>query len=75
MGQENLSIFNPAFDVTPVEYVSAVITERGVIRVVSTSGNGAIMNFRKNLMLHFFLIVGLCAYIFIFSNQKKTITQ
>ena len=30
--QENLSIFNPAFDVTPVEYVSAVITERGVIR-------------------------------------------
>ena len=30
--QENLNIFNPAFDVTPVEYVSAVITERGVIR-------------------------------------------
>ena len=28
MGQENLNIFNPAFDVTPVEYVSAVITER-----------------------------------------------
>ncbi len=30
--QENLDIFNPAFDVTPVEYVSAIITEKGVIR-------------------------------------------
>ena len=30
--QENLSIFNPAFDVTPVENISAVITERGVVR-------------------------------------------
>ena len=30
--QENLDIFNPAFDVTPAEYVSAIITERGVIR-------------------------------------------
>ena len=30
--QENLDIFNPAFDVTPAEYVSAVITERGIIR-------------------------------------------
>ena len=30
--QENLDIFNPAFDVTPAENVSAVITERGVWR-------------------------------------------
>jgi len=30
--QENLSIFNPAFDVTPVENISALITERGVVR-------------------------------------------
>ena len=30
--QENLDIFNPAFDVTPAENVSAVITERGVIQ-------------------------------------------
>ena len=29
---ENLNIFNPAFDVTPAEYVSAIITERGVIK-------------------------------------------
>ena len=30
--QDDVDIFNPAFDVTPVEYVSAVITERGVIQ-------------------------------------------
>ncbi len=29
--QEDMDIFNPAFDVTPSEYVSAIITERGVI--------------------------------------------
>ena len=30
--QDDVDIFNPAFDVTPAEYVSAVITERGVIQ-------------------------------------------
>jgi len=28
---ENAKVFNPAFDFTPLEYVSALITERGVI--------------------------------------------
>jgi methylthioribose-1-phosphate isomerase len=27
---ENVPVFNPAFDVTPAEYVTAIITERGV---------------------------------------------
>jgi methylthioribose-1-phosphate isomerase len=29
---EGISIFNPAFDVTPYRYVTAIITEKGVIR-------------------------------------------
>ncbi|MHB0999484.1 MAG: S-methyl-5-thioribose-1-phosphate isomerase [Armatimonadota bacterium] len=29
---EGVSVFNPAFDVTPAKYVSAIITERGVLR-------------------------------------------
>jgi len=28
---ENVNIYNPAFDVTPAEYISSIITERGVI--------------------------------------------
>ena len=27
-----VSVFNPAFDVTPAEYVTAIITERGILR-------------------------------------------
>ena len=27
---ENVPVFNPAFDVTPAEYITAIITERGV---------------------------------------------
>mgnify|MGYP002262963958 CR=1 FL=1 len=27
-----VSVYNPAFDVTPARYVSAIITERGVAR-------------------------------------------
>jgi len=27
-----VQIYNPAFDVTPAEYITAIITERGVIR-------------------------------------------
>jgi len=29
---EGVSVLNPAFDVTPAEYVTAIITERGIIR-------------------------------------------
>lgn len=29
---EGAGVFNPAFDVTPAEYVTAIITERGVLR-------------------------------------------
>jgi len=28
----NVGIWNPAFDVTPAKYVTAIITERGVLR-------------------------------------------
>lgn len=29
---EGVAVYNPAFDITPAEYVTAIITERGVIR-------------------------------------------
>jgi methylthioribose-1-phosphate isomerase len=29
---EGVAVFNPAFDVTPAELVSAIITEHGVVR-------------------------------------------
>jgi methylthioribose-1-phosphate isomerase len=32
MVPEGVSVFNPAFDVTPHEFVSAIITDRGVVR-------------------------------------------
>lgn len=32
MGPRGVSAFNPAFDITPSRYVSAIITEKGVIR-------------------------------------------
>lgn len=31
-----IDVYNPAFDVTPAEYVAAIVTERGVIRPVNT---------------------------------------
>ena len=31
MAPENVSVFNPAFDVTPNELITAIITERGII--------------------------------------------
>jgi methylthioribose-1-phosphate isomerase len=33
---EGVDVYNPAFDVTPAELVAAIITERGIIRPVST---------------------------------------
>lgn len=32
---EGIGVYNPAFDVTPAEYIKAIITERGVIEPVS----------------------------------------
>src|SRR5690606_12607040 len=29
---QGVKVYNPAFDVTPAEYVSAIITEKGIIR-------------------------------------------
>jgi methylthioribose-1-phosphate isomerase len=29
---EGVSVFNPAFDVTPARYVAAIVTEKGVAR-------------------------------------------
>jgi methylthioribose-1-phosphate isomerase len=29
---EGIKVFNPAFDVTPAEYISAIITEKGIVR-------------------------------------------
>ena len=28
----NVAVYNPAFDVTPAEYITAIITERGIVR-------------------------------------------
>lgn len=32
---EGIKVYNPAFDVTPVKYITGIVTERGVIRPVS----------------------------------------
>jgi len=32
LGPKGVSAFNPAFDITPAKYVSAIVTERGVLR-------------------------------------------
>ena len=32
----NIGVYNPAFDVTPAEYITALITERGLIQPVTT---------------------------------------
>jgi methylthioribose-1-phosphate isomerase len=29
---EGVKVWNPAFDVTPAEYISAIITEKGIVR-------------------------------------------
>jgi methylthioribose-1-phosphate isomerase len=29
---EGVRVYNPAFDVTPAEHISAIVTERGVLR-------------------------------------------
>ena len=41
MTPDGVSIENPAFDVTPAKYISAIITERGVLRAPFTESIGA----------------------------------
>ena len=35
---EGVEVYNPAFDVTPAEYIEAIITERGVVNPVTREG-------------------------------------
>lgn len=40
---EGISIRNPAFDVTPAKYITAIITEKGVIENPATTGIGKLL--------------------------------
>lgn len=40
---EGVEVYNPAFDVTPAEYIKAIITERGVINPVTKSNVAAML--------------------------------
>ncbi|MCD6379191.1 S-methyl-5-thioribose-1-phosphate isomerase [bacterium] len=42
---ENVNIYNPGFDVTPAEYISSIITEKGVIE---NPGRGKIASFIRD---------------------------
>ena len=37
-----VAVRNPAFDVTPAELISAIVTERGIVRPVTAAGIGAL---------------------------------
>ena len=39
---EGVNVFNPAFDVTPARYVTAIITEHGVVRPPYEEGLAAV---------------------------------
>lgn len=45
---ETSSAWNPAFDVTPAELITAIVTERGVIRPVSAAGVAAVVGSAPN---------------------------
>lgn len=40
---DGVKVYNPAFDVTPAEYIKAIITERGLIEPVSTERIAAVI--------------------------------
>jgi len=42
MTPDGVGIENPAFDVTPAKYITAIITERGVLRAPFTESIAAI---------------------------------
>ena len=41
---EGVDVYNPAFDVTPAELISAIITERGIIRNPTTAGIATLLS-------------------------------
>ncbi len=41
---DGIQVYNPAFDVTPAEYIRAIITERGVIEPVTADTIAALMS-------------------------------
>ena len=41
---DGVAVRNPAFDVTPAQLVTAIITERGVMRAPSRNGVAALFN-------------------------------
>ena len=40
---EGIDVYNPAFDVTPAELITAIVTERGVIRPVARDNIQAVL--------------------------------
>ena len=46
---EGAHVRNPAFDVTPQQYVTAIITERGIARPPYTESLAALVNGVKRL--------------------------
>jgi methylthioribose-1-phosphate isomerase len=42
-----IGVYNPAFDVTPAEYISAIITERGIIAPVTAHRIGEVLSLRR----------------------------
>jgi methylthioribose-1-phosphate isomerase len=39
----DIHVYNPAFDVTPAELITAIVTERGIVKPVSTRSVGAVI--------------------------------
>jgi hypothetical protein len=48
MAPEGVAVRNPAFDVTPHRYVSAIITERGIARAPYTESLAGIVGLPFN---------------------------
>ena len=44
IGPRGVKAYNPAFDITPNRYLSAIITEKGIVRSPYTTGIGEIFN-------------------------------
>ena len=44
MAPENIKVFNPAFDVTDADLITAIITEKGVLRPPFTESLKAAIN-------------------------------
>ena len=42
MAPEGIKTYNPSFDVTPAEYITAIVTEKGIVRPPYAEGLKAI---------------------------------